>query len=647
MRLSEHEGVQSSVEVVCTEGELEDSKKEFQTLFNLMPDPVAIVDQKGKFLAVNDKVEEITGFKREELLEKNFLRIEIVTAKSKAILIKNLAKRMMGMHIAPYEIEGLTKNGKKIPLEVNATKIEYGKKPADLVTFRDITERKKAEEALRESEEKFRNLAEQSPNMIFINRKGRIVYANKKCEDVTGYKKKEFYSPDFSFLTLIAPESVDLVKSNFSRHMKGKDVIPYDYRLVTKEGKKIEAILTAKLIKYEGENAILGTVTDITERKKMEEKLRQYSQNLEELVRVRTEELLESEKRYSVLVEEASDGVAMVQDGKVIFANKKAAEIIGYSIKEIIGLPFENAVDEKYLQLATEGYMRIMRGETVPPLAELELIAKTGERVPVEASSTLIKYLGRHANLVIIRDITERKRMEEERLKLEKLAAVGEVATMVGHDLRNPLQAIENAAYYLNNELPNLSTSIPTPQKTREMLQVINDSVNYADKIVRDLRDFSATKKLTLTKTSINTIVEETLSQVERPENVKVITKLSHLPKMKADKDMIKRVFLNLTMNGIQAMEKGGTLKVLTRKTKGFVEVSFKDTGVGISKEDMKKIFAPFFTRKARGIGLGLAICKRIVERHGGRIEVESQKGKGSTFTVKLPISQENGGENQ
>jgi len=218
---------------------------------------------------------------------------------------------------------------------------------------------------------------------------------------------------------------------------------------------------------------------------------------------------------------------------------------------------------------------------------------------------------------------------------------------MVGHDLRNPLQAIENAAYYLNNELPNLSTSIPTPQKTREMLQVINDSVSYADKIVRDLRDFSATKKITLTKTNINTIVEETLSQVERPENMKVITKLSHLPKMKADKDMIKRVFLNLTMNGIQAMEKGGTLKVLTRKTKGFVEVSFKDTGVGISKEDMKKIFAPFFTRKARGIGLGLAICKRIVERHGGRIEVESQKGKGSTFTVKLPISQENGGENQ
>ncbi|MDH5663956.1 MAG: PAS domain-containing protein, partial [Candidatus Bathyarchaeota archaeon] len=272
MSLLKHEGVQSSVEGVCTEEELKESRKEFQTLFNRMPDPVVIVDKMGKILAVNDKTEEITGFKREELLGKNFLRIEIATAKSKAILMKNLAKRMMGINIAPYEVEGLTKNGKKIPFEVNATKIEYGEKPADLVIFRDITERKKTEEALKESEEKFRNLAEQSPNMIFINKKGRIVYANKKCEDIVGYKKKEFYSPGFSFLTLIAPESVDLVKSKFGRHMKDKDVIPYEYRLVTKEGKKIEAILTSKLIKYEGENAILGTVTDITERKKMEEK---------------------------------------------------------------------------------------------------------------------------------------------------------------------------------------------------------------------------------------------------------------------------------------------------------------------------------------------------------------------------------------
>lgn len=131
------------------EKELEESRRHFQTLFNLMVDPVAIVDGKGKILEVTQRAEEVTGFKREELLGKNFLKTKILSAKSKAILIKNLAKRMMGMHIAPYEVEVLTKDGRKLPHEINATRIEYKGKPADLVVFRDVSERKKMEEKLR------------------------------------------------------------------------------------------------------------------------------------------------------------------------------------------------------------------------------------------------------------------------------------------------------------------------------------------------------------------------------------------------------------------------------------------------------------------------------------------------------------------
>jgi len=254
-------------------------------------------------------------------------------------------------------------------------------------------------------------------------------------------------------------------------------------------------------------------------------------------------------------------------------------------------------------------------------------------------------YQGRPALFAILRDISARKRMEEERLKLEKLATVGELATMVGHDLRNPLQSIENATYYLNNELPRLPPFTPIPPKALEMLQIINDSVNYADKIIKDLHDFSATKKPILQKTNINTIVKETLSQAKAPEKVKLITELGHLPEIKADKDMIKRIFLNLAINGIQAMEKGGTLKVSTKKIGDTIEVSFKDTGIGIPKENIKKIFTPFFTTRAKGMGMGLPICKKFVEMHGGSIEVESEEGKGTTFTVKLPIQQKNRGE--
>jgi PAS domain S-box-containing protein len=144
----------------------------------------------------------------------------------------------------------------------------------------EVTERVQAEEALRESEEKFRSLAEQSPNMIFINKKGKIVYANEKCEETMGYTREEFYSPDFGFLTLIAPDSMDLVKASFSRHMKGGGIPSYEYALITKEGKRIEAIIATKLMKYGGESAILGIITDITERKRAEEALRQRTEEI-------------------------------------------------------------------------------------------------------------------------------------------------------------------------------------------------------------------------------------------------------------------------------------------------------------------------------------------------------------------------------
>ena len=147
----------------------------------------------------------------------------------------------------------------------------------------DITERKKTEGSLKESEEKFRNLAEESPSMIFINLQGRVIYANKKCEEITGYSKEEFYSPNFNFLSIVGPESIDLLKASYAKHMKGEDVLPYEYGLVTKDGRRIEVIITSKLIEYNGQMAILGLVTDITERKRNEATLLQNEEQFRQL----------------------------------------------------------------------------------------------------------------------------------------------------------------------------------------------------------------------------------------------------------------------------------------------------------------------------------------------------------------------------
>jgi len=176
------------------------------------------------------------------------------------------------------------KNGTTFPALITTTlRISKNKMTGLRGLVIDITERKKTEETLKESEEKFGNLAEESPNMIFINFQGRVIYANKKCVETMGYSKEEFYSPNFNFLSLFTPESVELIRSSYAMHLKGADIPLYEYGLVTRDGQRIEAIITSKLVEYNGQKAILGLVTDITERKRTEVSLRQSEEQFRQL----------------------------------------------------------------------------------------------------------------------------------------------------------------------------------------------------------------------------------------------------------------------------------------------------------------------------------------------------------------------------
>lgn len=263
---------------------------------------------------------------------------------------------------------------------------------------------------------------------------------------------------------------------------------------------------------------------------------------------------------------------------------------------------------------------------------------KDNNKIYVEVSAHPIK--NREGKIILVthvaKDVTVRKRMQEELLKSQTLATIGELALQIANDLRNPLQAIQSATYFLKKKCVHLQSS---PQGL-EILQAINGSVKYADDIVKALLDFASTRAPILKKTSINTVVENALSQLEKPKNVIFVTELGHIPQIEADEDMLKRVFLNLALNGIQAMENGGTLRVSTSAAEEFVEVSFRDTGIGIPEQNLEKLFKPLFSTKSKGIGLGLAICRRLIEQHGGSIKVKSEMQKGATFTVKLPIHQ-------
>jgi PAS domain S-box-containing protein len=235
----------------------------------------------------------------------------------------------------------------------------------------------------------------------------------------------------------------------------------------------------------------------------------------------------------------------------------------------------------------------------------------------------------------------ELKKSQEQLLKAQRLAVIGEIAGMVGHDLRNPLTSIAGAEYYLKKRL-----SSEVDDKIKDMLKLIKKNIVYSNKIINDLLDYSKEVDLELTRITSKSIVNEALSHVEIPKNIKLIDLTESRPKISLDFEKIKRVFVNIIKNAVEAMPNGGKLTIRSRKHAGNLEISFSDTGTGMSKATLENLWTPLFTTKAKGMGFGLPICKRFVEAHRGSIRVESIKGKGTTFTVTFPIKPKSeGGE--
>jgi signal transduction histidine kinase len=310
---------------------------------------------------------------------------------------------------------------------------------------------------------------------------------------------------------------------------------------------------------------------------------------------------------------------------------------------------------------------KTVNGEKVGPV-EIELIRKDKTKAIVEVSAFPVKRGGEVEVCGIARDISERKKMlekleeysqqleklvekktaqlretQQKLVKQERLAAIGQVSSMVGHDLRNPLTGIAGATYYLKKRL---SSSLDEPSK--EMFALIENNIRQSNEIVNDLLEYSKDVKLELKKTILKSLVQNALSTVILSANINVIDTTDEKQDITLDVQKMKRVFINIIENAVDAMSNGGTLKISSAQTDGYIRIAFSDTGSGIPRENLEKIWIPFFTTKAKGMGLGLPICKRIVEAHGGTITIESAASKGTTVTIALPIkpkTKEDGGE--
>jgi PAS domain S-box-containing protein len=377
---------------------------------------------------------------------------------------------------------------------------------------------------------------------------------------------------------------------------------------------------------------------------KAKNQVKEYAKRLEEKVKERTIDLRRSEEKLRSIIAASPSAVTATDiDGNIIECNEQTLRMHGYSSKEeLIGKSAFELIAERDHQKAFES----MKGTVKEGLLrniEYTFVTKDGREFPAELSVSVVRDAsGSPIGFVAITsDITERKRLEHQLLKSEKLAAIGEVAAMVGHDLRNPLTGIAGATYYLKMKLDSKG------DKKKEMLELIEKDIEYSNKIINDLLEYSREIRLELTKTTPGFAVKEALSMVKAPGDVRVLDLTRIKPNISVDIEKIKRVFLNIIKNAIDAMPEGGTLTIRSKKSRDKVAFAFSDTGIGMTKCILEKIFTPLFTTKAKGMGFGLPICRRIVEAHGGKILVETAVAKGTTFTVILPIEPKaDGGEN-
>ena len=505
--------------------------------------------------------------------------------------------------------------------------------------IRQSVEREKAKDTLRVSEENFRAYLESSPVSVFVaNQEGKYEYVNEAACRLLEYSKEELLNMS---VQQVVPKE-DTHRRRFAQ-LKDKGHFAEEIKLEQKNGISIDVFLSAAKLP---DGKLVAFCEDISERKKAEDTL------------------VQEYNKFKSVTEAIGAGLVIInKDYHVLWANDFIKQYKG----DVIGKLCYATLNSLDGPCPDCGVAKIFAGKTTFDSHEYCSITVNDTPYWVEIVATPIK--DGHGNITsaveIAIDITERKKAEDHRkvlerkvknysehlkcmvdlrtaqlkdanerlVKSERFAAIGELAGMIGHDLRNPLAGIKNATYYLKKKGTTISEA-----QIQEMIEIIDKAIDHSDKIINDLLDYSREMHLELTKYSAYVLVSETLEMIEVPDRIKIVNRVQQKDWIWVNTDKMLRVFINLVNNAIDAMPEKGTLEISSCQRNDCIEIVFADTGKGIPEEIMEKLFTPLFTTKAQGMGFGLAICKRIIEAHGGTIKVKSEVNKGTKFMIGLPI---------
>ncbi len=647
------------------EEELKSIRDHLNNLIESSLDCIMVSDKTGYMTKVNKYFLRLLGFREEEVIGKHVMEFTPMIAggtfnstTGEQVQIGDeyiddaktmIARLLTEGKVTNWEAYYFRKDKSVVPVEQNIVCLydKEGERTGAVAIIRDITERKKVEKKMWEVKDFLEHVFKTSVDGIMVtDARGCITMVNEALERLIGYSRDE----------LLGKHTVILGPQDETYHERGKHFIEklYSEGIVTefglawlkKDGTQIDVEVNAALLK-DRHGSITGAVSslrDVTERKKAEEALRK------------------SEEKYRNLVENANDAIISAdKDGVIIDFNKKAEEMFGYPCGEILGKPIvvlsPLGVRDRQIKLLEEFKAKrglYIIGETL----EGKGLRKNGQEFYLEGSSFMFALEGETILTVIIRDISERKKMEEKFIQSEKLRALGELAGGVAHDFNNVLAAILGRVQLVMMRLappPGKPEKRKSMLELKESLKIIERAALDGAETVRRIQEFAripqGDSNQYFNSVDINEIIQHVLefTRVRWKDNAeakgilfKIQKSLPHLPPVAGNASELREVFINLINNALDAMPEGGSIKVRSLRDDDQVVVQMEDTGGGIPRALQDRIFDPFFTTKGpQSSGLGLSVSYGIINRHRGTIAVDSREGQGTTFSISLPIFDE------